>query len=435
MKINCDGQSSHLSYCTNIHSGDTWDEVFPRLQTELPKVRRELTSLDNSRAADEPIGMGLRLSHASLEALQDPDTFTEFKDWLECENHYVFTINGFPYGPFHGVQVKENVYKPDWTEQARLDYTCKLSRFMAALSPPENYGSISTVPGTYKDWVMPGTVELMADRLIQSVAHNVQLERDTGVRIALALEPEPCCFLETIVECVAFFKKHLYSNSAINRLASLADLAISDADTAMHEMIGVCYDVCHSAVEFEKPAHAIARLQTAGIPIIKMQLSSALRIPKVTETSLRKLAQFDEPVYLHQVVEKRGKQLTRYNDLHHATKAARFHIEQRANLDPTLHVPMDDGNLALAMSYFQPINEPEAEWRVHFHVPVFLDEMAHFSTTQSMLEQILTLQQRHGISPHLEVETYTWDVLPESYRNVAVSEAIARELHWVRTRL
>ena len=435
MKINCDGLSSHLSYCTNIHSGDSWEEVFPQLQTELPKVRRELNALDEGRAADEPIGMGLRLSHASLEALQDPDTFTQFTDWLERENHYVFTINGFPYGPFHGVQVKENVYKPDWTEQARLDYTCQLSRFMAALSPPDNYGSISTVPGTYKDWVMPGTVELIADSLIQAVAHNVQLEKDTGVRIALALEPEPCCFLETIVECVAFFKQHLYSNSAIKRLASLADLSTSDADTAMHNMLGVCYDVCHSAVEFENPAHAVARLQTAGIPIIKMQLSSALRIPKVTESSLRILAQFDEPVYLHQVVEKRGKQLTRYNDLHHATKAARFHIEQRANLDPTLHVPMDDGNLALAMNYFQPINEPDAEWRVHFHVPVFLEDMAHFSTTQSMLEQVLTLQQRHGISPHLEVETYTWDVLPDAYRNVPVSEAIARELHWVRTRL
>ena len=435
MKINCAGLSSHLSYCTNIHSGDNWDEVFPQLEKELPKVRQQLALQDDRQADDAPIGMGLRVSHSSLNALQDPDTFHHFKDWLARENHYVFTINGFPYGPFHGIQVKENVYKPDWTEKARLDYTCKLSSFMAALSPPDNYGSISTVPGTYKDWVMPGTVKRMADMLIQAVAHNVQLEKKSGVRIALALEPEPCCFLETIVECVAFFNQHLYSSSAINRLASLTNQSKSEADTAMHEMIGVCYDVCHSAVEFENPAHAIARLQTAGIPIIKMQLSSALRIPKVTEISLRKLAQFDEPVYLHQVVEKRGKKLTRYNDLHHAIKAARFHIEQRANLTPTLHVPMDDGNLALAMNYFQPINEPDAEWRVHFHVPVFLDELAHFSTTQSMLEQILTLQQRHGISPHLEVETYTWDVLPDAYRNVAVSEAIARELHWVRTRL
>ena len=208
-----------------------------------------------------------------------------------------------------------------------------------------------------------------------------------------------------------------------------------EADTALHEMLGVCYDVCHSAVEFENPAHAITRLQTAGIPIIKMQLSSALRIPKVTEISLRQMAQFDEPVYLHQVVEKRGKQLTRHNDLRHAIKAARHHIEQRSKLDPTLYVPIDNGNLALSLSDFQPATEPDAEWRVHFHVPVFLEKMTHFSTTQSMLEQILTLQKRHGISPHLEVETYTWDVLPEAYRNVPVSHAIARELHWVRARL
>ena len=434
MKIICDGLASHLSYCTNIHSGDSWQEVFPQLENELPKVRRELAFLEG-RANDEPMGMGLRLSHTSLEALQDPNTFSQFKDWLARENQYVFTINGFSHGPFHGEQIKENVYKPDWTEQARLDYTCKLSRLMAALSPPDNYGSISTVAGTYKDWVMPGTVKLMADMLVQAVAHNVQLEKETGVRIALALEPEPGCFLETIVECVAFFKQHLYTNSAVNRLASLTGMTKSEADTALHEMLGVCYDVCHSAVEFENPAHAITRLQTAGIAIIKMQLSSALRIPKVTEINLRQLAQFDEPVYLHQVVEKRGKQFSRHNDLRHAIKAARYHIEQRAKLDPTLYVPIDNGNLALALSDFQPAIERDAEWRVHFHVPVFLEKMTHFSTTQSMLEQILTLQKRHGISPHLEVETYTWDVLPEAYRNVPVSHAIARELHWVRARL
>ena len=76
-----------------------------------------------------------------------------------------------------------------------------------------------------------------------------------------------------------------------------------------------------------------------------------------------------------------------------------------------------------------------SEWRVHFHVPVFLAEMEHFSTTQDFLRDILALHRERPISGHLEVETYTWDVLPERYRGVPVATAIARELNWVKSQL
>ena len=111
------------------------------------------------------------------------------------------------------------------------------------------------------------------------------------------------------------------------------------------------------------------------------------------------LAPFDEPVYLHQAIERRGDELIRYLDLPEALEA----------LDQAI------GN----------------EWRVHFHVPIFLAELEHFSTTQDFLKDILALHRDQPISPHLEVETYTWDVLPERYRGVEVSAAIARELDWV----
>jgi hypothetical protein len=75
------------------------------------------------------------------------------------------------------------------------------------------------------------------------------------------------------------------------------------------------------------------------------------------------------------------------------------------------------------------------EWRVHFHVPVFLERLPAFDTTQSFLSEILALHKANPISSHLEVETYTWDVLPEDLRAGSVVDAVVRELNWVRGQL
>ncbi|MEE9321406.1 MAG: metabolite traffic protein EboE [Granulosicoccus sp.] len=398
MEIDNHGNPTHLGYCTNIHAGDDWATVFEQLKTCLPKVRAGLDLID-------PMGIGLRLSMQHLEALEQDDTFTDFQRWLQDNNHNVFTLNGFPYGAFHGVPVKEQVYRPDWTNPARLDYTCRLATLHTRLAPPEDYGSISTLPGTFKAWAL-GQEALIAEQLLQTVAHCVSLERDTGITIAIALEPEPCCLLETVDDTIQFFASWLQSDAAIARLSTVTRLSAANAREALYTHLGVCHDVCHSAVEFEDPLRAIARLQGAGINIIKLQLSSALRITNVDETALKQLARFDEPVYLHQVVEQIDEELNRYTDLGDARIA--FESSESGN---------------------------KREWRVHFHVPVFIEQLEHFGTTQSVLAELLNLQQREGICRHLEVETYTWDVLPETYRNVEISEAIARELDWVRERL
>lgn len=428
MILDCGGVSSHLSYCTNIHAGDAWGDVLPELQRQLPKVRQ---SMDYNK----PMGIGLRLSRNSVDSLQDSDTFDQFQSWLSENNHYVFTINGFPYGVFHGERVKEDVYKPDWTEDARLEYTCLLADTLVKLSPPDNYGSISTLPGTYKDWMMPGSEQLISQNLIKAVAHCVRLKQTTGVTIALALEPEPCCMLETVSESITFFKKYLFSDSAITSLAKHTGLSKAEADEAMHVHIGICYDVCHSAVEFENPSHAIARLQSEGIEIVKIQLSSALEIPSVNEDSIRQLSRFDEPVYLHQVVEQRDNKLVRYNDVSAAISSLRNRVNLRSKRDPGLQITVSGEFAAAAQQIFAPVTEPDPTWRVHFHVPVFIEQTEHFSTTQSTLQQVLQLQKLSGFCKHLEVETYTWDVLPEAYRTQTVSEAIAREMNWVREKL
>lgn len=397
MRIGPAGGDQHLTYCTNIHAGETWDEIFSRLQDNLPAIKAA-----TSPAA--PMGVGLRLSAIATEVLAAPARLAEFQAFLADGGYYVFTINGFPYGPFHGQRVKEQVYQPDWSHDERLIYSDRMADVLAALLPDDIDGSISTVPGTFKPLASePGMIERITDNLIRHVAKLIEIERTTGKFIALAIEPEPYCFLETIDETVDYVEQHLFSKAAVERLVALAGLSEGTADDALRRHLGVCYDVCHAAVEYEDPQGSVEALQAAGIGIPKLQLSSALRIPEVTADMAKALAPFAEPVYLHQVIERRGGGLIRHLDLPEALER------------------LDD-----AIGH---------EWRVHFHVPIFLDELEHFSTTQDFLRDILALHRKKPISTHLEVETYTWDVLPERYRGVPVASAIARELKWVGDQL
>lgn len=390
-------RTSHLGYCTNIHAGEQWDELFPLLQQHVPLVKKRVS-------ADKSFGLGLRASMASISALQQPESLAIFKQWLSDEDGYVFTINGFPYGAFHGTQVKADVYRPDWSSEHRLNYTCAIADVLAQLDPPDNFGSISTVPGTFREWANPDTRSAIIHNLLNCVAHCMKVQQDTGVTIAVALEPEPACMLETVDDVISFFQDALYTQSAISLLASLSSSSESNAQQAIHTHLGVCYDICHAAVEFEDPLTGIQRMQSAGIPIIKLQLSSALRLPVVNAQTLGALQSFDEPVYLHQVVERHQNKLTRFHDLPVALQAHELCTST---------------------------NTTEKEWRVHFHVPVFLSTLEHFGTTQNDLSRVLEAHAQSPIAPHLEVETYTWDVLPESYRNVPVDQAIAREIDWV----
>lgn len=432
MRILSDARVSHLSYCTNVHPGEDWERHFDELRRHVPGVRYALAAGHPGRL-EEPFGIGLRLAARALATLETPDAFARFRAWLEREGCYVFTVNGFPYGAFHGEPVKSNVYRPDWSEPARLDYTRRLATLLARLDPPDAHGSISTLPGTFAAWADAEREGAIVENLLSAVAHCVALERDSGVRISLAIEPEPCCLLETAEETARFFEERLLVTSAVQRLAALADLSAADARRALRRHVGVCHDVCHSAVEFEAPGEALDRYAAAGIDVVKLQLSSALALEDVNEVALRQLARFDEPVYLHQVVERRGGTLVRHADLGVAMEAARHRLERRSTLDPSLLVPRAaglGGRAALPLA-----EEASPEWRVHFHVPVFLERAGVFSTTRDVLEDVLERQRERGIAPHLEVETYTWDVLPAELRDVEPAVAIARELDWVRARL
>ena len=394
----------HLTYCTNIHPGESWAEVRRNLERFVVPVRERF-------APGVPFGVGLRLSAESARTLAAPEVLAELREFLDAHDLYVFTINGFPYGTFHGKPVKEDVYLPDWMAPERLAYTNQLADILAALLPEGMDGSISTVPGAFAPRVAGDADQAsMARAMLAHVAHLVRLRAATGRRIALALEPEPCCFLETIAETVDFFSRHLHSAAAVEMVRAETGLDAAAAEAVIREHIGVCLDACHLAVEFEDPAEVLAALDRAGIRVPKTQLSAGLRVllPGTEQgdaAALGALATFADDVYLHQVVERRADgSLRRHLDLPQALAA-------------------DPGR-----------SEPR-EWRIHFHVPLFRDRYGELEGTQRYVGELLGLVRERTDCTHFEVETYTWDVLPEEYRRDDIVIAVSRELEWAAGQL
>lgn len=402
MKLTAPG-APHLTYCTNIHAGETWPEVRRNLERYVLAVRQRV-------AAGRRFGLGLRLSAIAAEALDAPEERQKLRELLAAHDLYVFTINGFPYGPFHGTRVKEDVYLPDWLDPVRVAYSDRLAALLADLLPAEPglEGSVSTAPGAFKARVTgEADVARMAEHMIQHAATLHRIREHTGKLISLALEPEPFCHMETIAETVAFFEGHLFSAAGVRRLGALTGLGAAASETCLREHLTVCFDACHMAVEFEEPEAALGALRDAGIRIGKIQISAGLRVvlDGHDRERLDALRPFAEGVYLHQVVERAGGRLTRYLDLPEALEAA---------------------------------DRPDAgarEWRIHFHVPVFMERLGLFLNTQDYLRQLLGLIRATPVTTHLEIETYTWDVLPEEHRREDIVTAVAREMEWVLDRM
>lgn len=373
----------HLAYCTNVHRGETWAETFAALERHVLPVRRRV-------APGRSYAIGLRLGARAAAELARPGELTAFRRWLEKHDAYVFTINGFPYGSFHGTRVKEQVYAPDWAAPERLAYTRQLFELLVQLAPSDVAGSVSTVPGSFKAFVAvePERRRAIFANLTACGRAIAEVAEKTGRDLHLGLEPEPCCLFETSAETVAFFDEWRTGEPAVEGEALL-------------RRVGVNYDCCHLAVEFESPDAALDRLTRAGLRLSKLHLSSALRV-RPDEAGRRALAGFVEPVYLHQVVAgdaKTGRVSRRYVDLPDAL-----------------------ANPAAVA--------PEEEWRVHFHVPLHAAPGAPFADTRDHLLGALDwLREHRGACTHLEMETYTWEVLPPAVR-LPIEEQLAREYAW-----
>lgn len=378
-----------LGYCTNVHAGTDYDTTLAHLDTYAVRVKDRVSPRD-------PMGIGLWLPASTAREVVDGGRIAELAAWLEARGLFVFTINGFPYGDFHKPVVKHAVYEPTWAEPARLDYTKNLVRILGGLLPKEAEGSISTLPiGWPRVEGNEDTRRAAAANLRELMDHLAREEAATGKCIHVDIEPEPGCLLDTSDDIIAFFQEHLLEPGN---------------ESHVHRYLRVCHDVCHAAVMGEDQTAVLRAYQAAGLRVGKVQLSSAVEADftklDVDEGSeaLGQLATFQEPRYLHQTMVSRagapdGTHL--YDDLPIALDAI-----------------ADQALTALVL-------------RTHFHVPLFLDQFGLLRATQDDVKECLQTVGELTDCRHFEVETYAWNVLPESLRVDDLAEGIAREMQWV----
>ncbi|NBV20496.1 MAG: sugar phosphate isomerase/epimerase [Proteobacteria bacterium] len=371
----------HLAYCTNIHRGESWGQTFESLQKYVLAVRNRL-------GTKSPYAIGLRLGADAARELSEPATLTGFQRWLEAENCYVFTINGFPYGRFHGTRVKEQVYAPDWTMPERVAYTNLLFDLLGEIVPAGVEGSVSTVPVSFKEFIKsPAQVRAARENLWKSVEHIERVSRRTGRTLHLGLEPEPLCYLETSAEAVEFIEQMR---------------ADRPGDLRLDEHLGVNYDCCHLALQYESPREALGRLRQHKIKVSKLHLSNALKVKPTAEVR-QALRSFADEVYFHQVLAR--------------------------SADGTIkrHKDLDD---ALALHNHLPPALTD-EWRIHFHIPLHCPPTPLFGTTADHVQGVLdVLKETPSLCSHLEMETYTWEVMPAEMKKRNVVDQLVDEYLW-----
>lgn len=379
------GRNTLLGYCTNVHAGADLDAMMASLEHHAVGVKRRVSP-------NAPMGLGLWLSQTAMASLtRRANGEADLRARLEQMGLDAFTFNGFPYGNFHDPIVKHRVYQPAWDDPARAGYTLALAVILAKLARRDE-ASISTLP---IGWPTPPAPPIRVDQAIQRL-HLLadalhRLHDATGVLVHVDLEPEPGCLLQRAQDVVDFFEGHL-----------LAPGAGATDEAVVRRHIRVCHDVCHAAVMFESQADVLATYRRAGIGVGKVQISSAVRVDlDERPDALDALAAFSEPRYLHQTVVRNAATARLYEDLPLALRDA----------------------------------PRRGEWRVHFHVPVYLDRVGPLDTTQGAILECLRALRPDDHVRHFEVETYAWNVLPRIPTTQPVdelSQGIAKELQWVR---
>lgn len=376
-----------LSYCTNVHPAATLAEVIDGLETFAVPIRA---------ASGGELAVGLWLQQSVIAELEaDPSAIATLREALTSRNLVCYTLNAFPYGDFHSERVKDQVYLPDWSSPKRFAYTLACARVLAQLLPEDLQGSLSTLPLGFKPHEPTGDFTSICIRQLLDLAVALdELHDSTGRVIRLAIEPEPMCVLETTDEAIAFFEL-LFKQAEERGVLSEA-----------RQHLGLCYDVCHQAVEFEAAGQAISQIERAGIRINKVHLSCAIDARNPLDEAVQAaLKSYIEPRYMHQTIarcmsgDRQESGFVRFADLSEEFLAS------------------------------PPLEFKEAKaWRVHYHVPISEKEIGPLFTTRLDLEEALAAVKLLPYAPHLEVETYTWNVLPGQPRTPAVITGLAKEL-------
>ena len=391
-----------LTYCSNIHPAEGWPDVSDQLRAHAPQLKKRI-------APNKPFGLGLRLSARESIQLLKEEALSQFRTFLNAEGLYVFTLNGFPYGPFHGGPVKSAVFAPDWRREARVRYTLRLIKILEALLPEGGEGGISTVPLSYKPWVPAGNEkswEEIVRNLVRVAESLVSVDREKGKEIHLDLEPEPDGLIESGLEAVQFFENRLWPVGG-KILSQKLHVDVKEARRLLQKHIAICLDTSHMAVVGET-AEVIDRYLQSGARIGKVQISTAMAVSIPEGAAQREiigglLGPFADATYLHQVSERGcGGEARRYPDL--------------IQLLPQIR------------------SAAPSEWRIHFHLPLDFSSKGPIRSTSEVTEGVLQRLTSDRFTRHLEIETYTWSVLPDDLKGDLV-ESIEREYRWTMNRL
>ena len=366
-----------LSYCTNVHPAEDLEGVLEQLDAFAGPVRE--------RAGLDRLGVGLWLpAELALRLASSEADRERLRERLDANGLELRTVNAFPYSAFHADVVKLDVYRPDWTDPRRAAFTLDCARVLAELLPAGASGSISTLPLGWRDPWTAGDDARATEALVHVSRELRRLRDETGRTVRLAIEPEPGCTLDTVDDVVRW-------------------LAPRVAEGVDPEFIGICLDTCHLAVSFADPVAAVRQIADAGLRVVKVQASAALHVEHPGDPANREaVAAFVEQRYLHQTRE--------------------------LSADGTV-LAVDDLPEALAEL---PADGP---WRVHFHVPLHLAPSAPISSTTEVLRAAVDAVRGipHGDEAHLDVETYTWSVLPGGVDDLVAG--IAAEVRWAADEL
>ncbi len=397
--------SGHLTYCTNIHAGESWKDHFAALQLYFPQIK-------SSISPKQPMGIGLRLSNQASLELENPDQLNAFKNWLDQSDAYVFTMNGFPYGGFHHTRVKDQVHAPDWTTRDRVEYTLRMFGILTELLPAGMDGGISTSPLTYRHWHATEEQKKLVtkkatENILEIISDLIRIKKQTGKILHLDIEPEPDGMLETGTEFLNWYESFLLP-LGIPFIMKTFGVSEEESANLIRKHVCICYDVCHFAIGYEDHEAMVKEFIKKRIRIGKFQISAALKSEMPTEKENRikikeAFTHYNEPVYLHQVVARKlNATVLRYPDLNEA-------LNDFTNIDVV-------------------------EWRAHYHVPIFELNYGLLQSTNEDIKKVLALHQQLGLTQHLEVETYTWEVLSPEVR-LPIEQSIIRELEWVLKQL
>ncbi|NQT87266.1 hypothetical protein HQ560_10910, partial [bacterium] len=258
-------------------------------------------------------------------------------------------------------------------------------------------GSISTLPITFRPWATDAVIEASVRNLAAVAAHLARLREETGRDIALALEPEPGCYLEKTDDVVDFYADRLLHAGA-EALVREHGIPTADAEDLLRRHIGVCLDTVHTGVMGEDPADALRRLGWEGIRVVKVQLGAALNVQVGPSGPPAGLHDFVDEVYLHQTLVRHPDGDTFFTDLPDALDAA-----------------------------------AEGEWRVHFHVPLAWDGEGAIGTTRGQVTPEFLKAALRARVQHFETEIYTLDVFPAA--TASKESILAQDMAWALERL